>query len=94
MEVTDVVTKRPANPIISAFNPDTYESFVRSVSPVQFVFPIGKVDPKVELVYVDVKPLASRPLSHPSRRGQTRRRLEVEPRAGLSEMVQCDNRRK
>ena len=54
-EVTDVVTRRPTNPIISVFNIDTYESFVNSSRPVQFVFPIGKIDPNLELVNVDVK---------------------------------------
>ena len=54
-EVTDVVTKRSPNPILSVFKAKTYKDFIESPSPVQFVLPIGKIDPEAELVYLDVK---------------------------------------
>ena len=54
-EVTDVVTKRPINPILSFFNKHTYQSFVNSVRPIQFVLPLNKIAPDLELVNVDVK---------------------------------------
>ena len=54
-EVTDSTMRRPVNPIISVFNPETYRGFVKSPSPVQFVMPIAKIDPQLELVYIDVK---------------------------------------
>ncbi|MDA8584279.1 hypothetical protein N9L68_08580 [bacterium] len=54
-EVTGSTMRRPTNPIISVFNTESYESFVISPRPVQFVMPIGKIDPQLELVNVDVK---------------------------------------
>ena len=47
-EVTDSTMRRPANPIISVFNPETYRGFVNSPRPVQFVMPIAKIDPQLE----------------------------------------------
>ena len=54
-EVIDSTARRAANPIISMFSIGTYKGFVESVRPTQFVMPLQKIDPKLELIYLDVR---------------------------------------
>ena len=53
-EVKDSVSRRQFNPIISAFNADTFRDFVQSPRPAQFVLPIAKID-KSPIINIDVK---------------------------------------
>ncbi|MDA8582898.1 hypothetical protein N9L68_01670 [bacterium] len=53
--MTDSTMRRPAKPIISVFNPETYKKFVNTSRPVQFVMPLGNIGPQLELVYSDDK---------------------------------------
>ena len=54
-EVSEPSQRRATNPIISQFNPFTYEAYVRSPRPVQCVQKLNNLDPNRELVNVDVR---------------------------------------
>ena len=54
-EVSEPAQRRSVNPIISQFNPATYEAFVRSPRPVQCVAKLNVIDPKREIAYIDVR---------------------------------------
>ena len=55
LEVSVPSQQRADNPIISQFSPSTYDAFVRSPRPAECVMKLNPIDPKREIVNIDVR---------------------------------------